>query len=319
MQTRLDDSIIDAAARWSLDVQSIRKDIEICGSPERCEFRFVIECSDNDLYVMKSLIEDEINHKRKIISSLNCLFKRGLKGINPYIPSKDGAYIEKIDSRFWQISRFIDGVCLKRPEYVFDQWRGNILADFLIDLRHKSETMPGIDGKPPFSIINYINTLNDQIKTFEQDLYKKIQPVVDFLEKNFIRTHDNIPACFCHGDFHALNMIWSDTGINAVIDWEFSGIKPEIYDMANMIGCIGIENPEALAGPLVTDFIGRLKKSAMISDISWTVLVEFIIAIRFAWLSEWLRHKDHEMIDLEMIYIKLLIDNANDLKQIWKT
>ena len=47
------------------------------------------------------------------------------------------------------------------------------------------------------------------------------------------------------------------------------------------------------------------------------MLLEYIIALRFAWLSEWLRHKDHEMIELETVYMKLLIDNANDLKHIW--
>lgn len=93
-------------------------------------------------------------------------------------------------------------------------------------------------------------------------MHKKIQPTGNFLEKHFIRAHDSLPACYCHGDFYALNVIWSDVGINAVIDWEFSGIKPKIYDIANMIGCIEIENPEALAGPLVIDFIHRLKNSA---------------------------------------------------------
>ncbi len=318
MSTQLINSITRAASQWNLEVRAIRKDIEICGSPERCEFRFVIECIADDLYVIESLIEDEINHKLKIISNLNNLHKRGLSGINPYFESKAGSYIENIDSRFWQISRFIDGVPLKRPEYVFDPWRGNVLADFLIDLREKSSGMPGFEGKTPFSIINYITSLNDQIKTFEPELHTEIQPVVDYLNTDFARAHDRIPAAFCHGDFHALNVIWSDNGINAVIDWEFSGIKPEIYDIANMIGCIGIENPEALAGPLVIDFIRRLKNSAMISGISWTVLVKFVVAIRFAWMSEWLRHGDTEMIELEMVYLKLLLDNADDLKHIWE-
>jgi len=313
----LDDSIISAASQWDFDVRSIRKDIDICGSPDRCEFRFVIECADGNLYVIESLIEEEVHHKRKIISTLNYLAKQGLKEINSYLSSKDGACIVKTNDKFWQISRFVDGVCLIRPEYVFDQWRGNVLADFLIDLRHKSENMPGFGDKPSFSIISYINTLYEQIKTLEPDLQKEIQPVVDFLKKDFIKTHDNLPACFCHGDFHVLNVIWSADGLNAVIDWEFSGIKPEIYDIANMIGCIGIENPEAIAGPLVTDFIRRIKNAAIISDHSWKVLLEYIVALRFAWLSEWLRHKDDEMIEMETVYMKLLIDNANDLKHVW--
>ncbi|MCD6585094.1 MAG: aminoglycoside phosphotransferase family protein [Desulfobacteraceae bacterium] len=314
----MDNPIINAAAHWGLDVRAIRQDIDICGSPQRCESRVVIECTDDNLYVVESLAEKEVGHKRKIISSLNCLAKRGLKGINPYLSAKSTGYIVKNDKKFWQISRFVHGVSLKRPGYVFDQWRGNVLADFLIDLRRKSENIPGLKEKPPFSIIAYINTLYEQIKIYAPELQNKIQPVIDFLQNNFIKAHDRLPTAFCHGDFHALNIIWSQDTIHAVIDWEFSGIKPEIYDIANMIGCIGIENPEALAGPLVIDFIHQIKNTAMIADLSWTILIEFIIALRFAWLSEWLRHKDKEMIELEMVYMKLLIDNTDDLKQIWK-
>lgn len=317
MPTQTDNSIINAAALWDLDVRGVRKDIEICGSPERCEFRCVIECSDDKLYVIERLNEEEIRLKQRIISSLNYLSDQGLAGINPYTASPSGDYVVKYNNKFWQISRFVSGTPLKRPEYVFDQWRGNILADFLIDLRRKASAMPGFENKSPFSIVAFIDTLSRQIKMYEPALQKEILPIVDFLQKDFIKTHDMLPSCFCHGDFHALNVIWSDIGINAVIDWEFSGIKPDIYDAANMIGCIGIENPDALAGPLAADFVRRLRQAAIISDQSWRILPEFIVAIRFAWLSEWLRHSDHEMIDLEMVYMNLLINNANDLKQIW--
>jgi len=43
-----------------------------------------------------------------------------------------------------------------------------------------------------------------------------------------------------------------------------------------------------------------------------------ISALRFTWLSEWLRHKNHEMIDLETTYMKLLVDNSDMLKNVWK-
>ena len=314
----MDNSIINAASQWDLDIRAIRKDIAICGSPERCEFRFVVECANNDLYVIESLAENEVNHKHMIIDRLNYLFARGLNGITPCLSAKDGRYIVKSDERFWQLSRFIDGIAVKRPGYVFDQWRGNVLAHFLIDLRRASLKMPGLESKTPFSITGFIHTLVNQIKNYEPELHKNLLPVIDFLEKNFMKTYDRLPAAFCHGDYHALNIIWSETGINAVIDWEFCGIKPEIYDIANMIGCIGIENPEALAGPLVTDFISGLKDAAIISDLSWTVLLEFCVALRFAWLSEWLRHNDREMIEMETVYMDLLVRNADDLKGIWK-
>ena len=314
----MNDLIARSAAQWDLEVRAVREDIAICGSPERCDFRSVIECTDDIFYVIENLAADEISHKQIIIARLNRLFDQGLYGINPYLRCRDGGYIAKTDGCFWQISRFVDGVSLKRPEYIFDQWRGGVLADFLIALRKTADNTGGSGHEGLFSIIRFIDTLYKNIETYEPVLKNKIQPVMEFLARDFIKNHDRLPAAFCHGDFHALNIIWSGTGINAVIDWEFSGIKPEIYDVANMIGCIGIENPEALAGPLVTDFILRLKESAVISDLSWIHLIDYIIALRFAWLSEWLRHQDHDMIEMESVYLKLLANNANDLKQIWK-
>ncbi len=102
-----------------------------------------------------------------------------------------------------------------------------------------------------------------------------------------------------------------------VIDWEFTGYKPEIYDAANLVGCIGVENPDALSGDLVKDFIKSLRKENIFADISWNFFIEFIVSLRFAWLSEWLRHDDKDMIKLETDYMNLLVDNAIELKKIW--
>ncbi|MGD0170381.1 MAG: hypothetical protein ABSE54_11730, partial [Smithella sp.] len=61
-----------------------------------------------------------------------------------------------------------------------------------------------------------------------------------------------------------------------------------------------------------------IKAAKIISKISWKYLVEFIVALRFAWLSEWLRRKDTEMIGLELDYMRLLIDNKNRLQKAWR-
>jgi len=60
-----------------------------------------------------------------------------------------------------------------------------------------------------------------------------------------------------------------------------------------------------------------MKKSGIISKESWKYLTEFIIALRFAWLVEWLRRNDTEMISLEMDYLRLLIDNKTALEKSW--
>ncbi|HQP41837.1 MAG TPA: aminoglycoside phosphotransferase family protein, partial [Smithella sp.] len=156
-----------------------------------------------------------------------------------------------------------------------------------------------------------------EINLYNKDIKNDIGSVVDFLEKDFLPVYEELPVAFCHGDYHPLNIIWSTDGIRCVIDWEFCGLKSELYDVANLIGCIGMENPRSLAGGLVGHFIDRMKRSGIMSQISWRYLTEFIIALRFAWLAEWLRRKDRNMIRLERDYMKLLMDNKTVLQKAW--
>jgi homoserine kinase type II len=60
-----------------------------------------------------------------------------------------------------------------------------------------------------------------------------------------------------------------------------------------------------------------MKRAEIISKISWKYLMDFIVALRFAWLSEWLRRNDTEMIRLELDYMRLLIENKRRLQKAW--
>jgi len=304
----------EAASKWNLSVRRIRRDLQIAGSPDRCELRLVIESDFDRLYVLESLFEKDADHKLEIIASLNFLSEKGLQAVVPYLRSECSEDIVRCGNRFWQLSPFVCGIPLVRPEYVWDGWRGEVMADYLFRQNTLSREIPFIKNLSVFSITDYIQKLIRQIQTHEPQVLDEIRPAVRFIEKRFMALHDRLPLSFCHGDFHPLNIIWSTDGIQAVIDWEFLGIKPEIYDAANLIGCIGIEDPQALLGNLVRKFILGLKQSQWISNASWDVLIEFVIAIRFAWLSEWLRHDDREMISLETVYMNLLADNADTLK-----
>ncbi len=305
----------EAAGKWNLSVCRIRRDLQIAGSPDRCELRLVIECDCGRLYVLESFFEEDADHKLEIITCLNVLSEKGLPSIVPYLRSTSGGYIVHCNNRLWQLSPFVSGTSLIRPEYVWDGWRGEVMADFLIRQNTLSKDIAFIKTLSVFSITDYIQKLVLQIQAYVPQVLDGIGPVIRLVEKRFMDVHDRLPLSFCHGDFHPLNIIWSPDGIQAVIDWEFSGIKPEIYDAANLIGCIGIEDPQALLGELVRKFICRLQSSQWISDLSWDVLIEFVIAIRFAWLSEWLRHEDREMIAMETVYMNLLAENADILKK----
>jgi len=50
---------------------------------------------------------------------------------------------------------------------------------------------------------------------------------------------------------------------------------------------------------------------------SSTCFPDFVVALRFAWLSEWLRRDDVEMIALELDYMDLLIEHRGRLRSLW--
>ncbi|HQP32024.1 MAG TPA: aminoglycoside phosphotransferase family protein [Deltaproteobacteria bacterium] len=313
----MEEAALRAAGTWGLNVKGVRADLAVSGSPERSEFRCVVECAEKRLVVLESIRGRDRERKQAIIDRLDFLAQNGLSRVNPYLRGPDGRRIVELDGHLWQASPYVMGVPLDRPAYAFEGWRGKLMAQVLLDLRHASQGLPDARAAKPFSILSYIDTLSAQIRAREPAVFEKFVPVLSFLKKRLAPVHDMLPVAFCHGDYHPLNMIWSEDGLLAVIDWEFCGVKPEMYDAALLVGCIGIEDPDALAGALVGEFIRALKAARVFSGASWRVLVEMVVAIRCAWLAEWLRTTDTEMIELETVYLQLLMDHADDLMTLW--
>jgi homoserine kinase type II len=78
-----------------------------------------------------------------------------------------------------------------------------------------------------------------------------------------------------------------------------------------------MEDPESLKGDLVKNFLGELLSKGRFFPDSVELLLELVAAIRFGWLSEWLRKKDEDMIALEGDYLGILFDNRNEIKKLW--
>lgn len=302
-------------ALWPVRLKKIHSHMLIQGSPERSLFRVVIEDFHGSFFVMEQIPDKLLENKRRIAARLDFLAKENLAHVQPYLASQGGEHIIQFKNDFWQMIPFVQGVELDREKYMYEKWRGPKLAAFLIELRRKSEKMPFSGGV--FSLPGYIDKLIREINLYNHDIQDVIEDVAAFLEKDFMPVYGKLPVAFCHGDYHPLNIIWSDTDIQCVIDWEFCGYKSELYDIANLVGCIGSEDPQSLTGELIKSFIAGMKDAGFISETSWKYLVEFIVALRFAWLSEWLRRKDTEMISLELDYMRLLIDNKNVLHRAW--
>ena len=303
--------------QWDIKFETIRPDIPICGSPERTSYRVVVSDSVNQLYLLEMFAEDRIFHKQQISIILDHLYDRDIQSIIPYLKSLDGDHIVSYHDVYWQLIPFIEGVSLNRPHHVKDHWRGKTSATFLIDFWKKTDTIKIPTSLCQFSLKDYVLKMSETMKTYHPERHGQLLSVLNWLRNDFFSIYESIPKRFCHGDFHPLNIIWSNHGINAVIDWEFLGLKPEMYDMANMIGCLGIEHPSALFDRFAYSFIHEIIDSELIDSQSVNYLLECITAIRFAWLAEWFRKSDNDMIDLEITYINLLKDNGEYLKEQW--
>jgi homoserine kinase type II len=314
---RGDEKLEEIAASWGISVKAVRPHLIPPGSPERTLFRTVIEDVQGARFVLEEIPASARYAKMRIIRSLEFLSEKGLAGITPYRVDAEGNYLHSCDGGLWQLVPFIDGVPLDRQRYLYEGWRAQLLSRFLIELGEKSRGLPYFSLEERFSITAYILVLVSRIEKYAPALMPRVGRALAFLKREFLGVHDALPVGFCHGDYHPLNIIWGESDIRSVIDWEFSGIKPEIYDLANMVGCLGMEHPSSLVGDLVVKLIAQVKAAGIFADISWDHFIELVVALRFAWLSEWLRKDDRAMIALELDYLELLIENRDLLARAW--
>lgn len=302
---------------WGLRFQRLRLDLPLAGSPERCEFRAVIEDRKGRLYIAENIAAALRAHKQKIADCLEFLSGQGLALVHPYLKHTAKEKILEFEGGFWQVGPYITGIELPRPDYVHDGWRGRALAEFLLELGTRPRLIPGFDPAVPFSIVDFYEDLWLRLRKNDPLIADRVQSAFGYLQDRLKPVHDRLPVRFCHGDLHPLNGIWSSQSLLAVIDWEFLGYKTEAYDAANLVGCLGMEIPRGLTADLALEFLQSLKRSSFLSQDSWSYFFELTLALRFAWLSEWLHRDDPEMVELEVVYIDKLLENRDLLLRSW--
>jgi homoserine kinase type II len=303
---------------WGKEYSHSREDIDIAGTPERTLFRSVVECDDGTIYVLERVEEELLQRKKAICIMLDLLVELEMKTATPYCMTSSGDHVIKYNGMYWQMVPYIYGVAIPRPEYLYKERYGDIAADFLIQLRRTTEKESRFnDIGESFSLADYVMDFLKRLKENEPNIYERIKGVGEFFEKNSIYAAEAMPRAIAHGDYHVLNIIWGDAGVNAVIDWEFWGIKGELYDVALMLGCLGYEHPSGLVGEAALRFIKKVKESGIIDESSWKHLVEYVIGTRCAWLADWLLRYHEGMINLEIDYLNTLVFNAETLKEEW--
>lgn len=307
------DSLAPVLAAWGLQLDRIKPDVFIQGSPERSAFRTVVTDTRGRGLLLETIAPHTRDRRRLIAARLRALREQGLPVI-PYAPGPDGETIQHVADKDWQLSDFVEGETLDRTAYWREGWRGTALADFLADLY--ANTCGGTwSAGPSFSLPAYIDRLLRTVGEHRPRLLDELGDVVAWLRQTFYPIYDSVPQRFSHGDPHPMNVLWGTDDIRAVIDWEFSGLRPLVYDAALIIGCVGAEAPGALDGALIESFRRRLREREVFTAEAFDLLPFFTLAQRFAWLSEWLRRDDAEMIAFECFFMNLLLKRTTMIHQ----
>jgi homoserine kinase type II len=305
---------------WEITFSDLVPHAECYGSPERSQFRCVLKDSKNKMYLLERIHFEQLTRKNKIARQLYMLKKSNpLLPIHPYCQSPhSSSWVEEMNHQYWMLSPYLPATPLQRPSYLEDAWRGEVYAHFLLDLHSSSGSISGLDqNRFEPTLENYIHALEKSIQIREPSLYKELAPFILHLKQNFFPLLSQIPHSFSHGDYHPLNLLWEGKTLCAVIDWEFSGFHPELYDLANLVSCLGMEHPSALEKDISNLLIKTIKNAQFHAEVSWKCFMDLMLAIRFAWLSEWLRKKDEEMINLEIAYMHLLWEHSSKLVEKW--
>ena len=303
--------------QWNIEFECVRRDIDIQGSPERTLSRVVLQDKDGTLFLFEKFSKNKFQIRQNVAKAIEHLNDNGLKSALLYQKSNYGEFLPFFKDACFQLSFFLDSTGIKRPDYLSSSKIGKNFALFLICLSRASANIETKVFFKPFSIKKYIYKLFSEMKIYDNMVYQKYLPFLAFLEKEFMAVHDKLPVSFCHGDLHPLNVIWHHDQIRAVIDWEFAGIKPDIYDAANLVGCAGIENPDGLGMPMVITFLKKIRQNNFFSETGWRFFPEYLLALRFAWLSEWVKKKDRQMIEMEEAYMGILVNNMDIIRQGW--
>ncbi len=286
------------------------------GSPDRSVRRLVVADAGGGLFVLEGVRSERASFRIRQAQILQALVGAGVAPLIPWMATPDGSWGVFADGLFWQRRRWLDSAELPREKYGRHAWRGDALGDFLIRLRHGGEHLPPALRGSVFSMVGYIDRLLPMIAARHAALHTDLLPIWAQLAE-FRAAHDQLPLAWSHGDLHPLNALWTQDGLNGVIDWEFTGMKTECYDLANLLGCLGMDNPEFLTGVMAEAVCTRLARAGQLGAETWHWLPEYIAAQRFGWMREWCWRQRRDMMCQELDFLWLLLDNRDFLRQRW--
>lgn len=195
-----------------------RPDTVIMGSPERVEYRVIVEDQQQGCFLLEQVFNKKKDHRLCIAQTLSQLNEQGFKKAIPYCKNvKDKTLFVLFEEKYFQLQPFISAEPLNRPGYVFDDWRGEVMADILIDLKKASKEIDQHSLDQSFSLIRYVDELFWVIKERHVSLAEKLDKAYRIVQENLKGVYEGLPKDFCHGDYHPNNIIWFQKEAKALI------------------------------------------------------------------------------------------------------
>lgn len=301
--------------QWGLEPGRFRPDIALPGSPERCLKRAALADAQGSVWVLEQLRPGQAEARQRLGLLLEFL-ARELDFVVAYRPLQRGGFVLAAEGAFWQLAPYVAHAPLPRPQYLEEAHRGASMGRCLVRLQQAGGHAPGELLDHGLHLPGYVYDLVQTLADHAPAVFPRARALAEGLA-SFWEIWDTLPRAFCHGDSHPLNALWDDAQVVALIDWEFCGVRPRLYDLANCLGCVGIEEPWFLKRGFAMGLVESVREELLVAEDA-QLLPELLLAIRFAWLSEWLRHKDKALISLELDYMELLARSLDRLKDVWE-
>ena len=294
---------------WNINFAADGDHSLIAGSPNRTECRFLFRDDKNTYHIA----EGYPLHKRSAQIRQNLLLEHltgnHLSGIYPFYRTLSGEHGVVADGLFWQVRPYIPAEAIPRSLSGTKEENGLLWGNFLLQLENIMEkSSPDLQmPNAPFLMSDFLPELLGHARRNMPEIIGEVQKF-DRLLSPFFQWERNAEKMFAHGDFHPGNILVKDGKIKIVIDWEFAGMKFPGYDMALLIGCLGMDHPDNLSCPAVRTLQDLLYRQKYMPDDAWELLPQLIAATRMGWLGEWLTLRDETLVRQELELLSILLE-----------